>query len=425
MTEHSQRADAASARRRRSPLHILFFVSMVDVLGFGVLIPLIPYMGERFGASPGVITAILGSYSLCQLLASPLWGRLSDRYGRRPILMSSLAGACGSYVILAFANGLGMLLASRMLAGFMAGNLSAAFAYASDVSSPEHRAKSMGLVGAAIGVGFMLGIPIGGALAGNHAQTANFVRPALLSIALSLCAILLVRFALPESRPAGARAAPGERGPRPLHLLRERPALRSVAGAALLVICSQGILESIFVIWAYDRFGAGPRTVGLALFGVALLTVLMQGGFVRALAPRLGEAALGASGAGLYAFGLLLVGLAGRSLPLIGVGLSLAGIGMGAFSPSASALASHQSQGPDRGAVMGTYQASTSLARVIGPFASGYLYQLIGANAPFFTGACLALPAAWLLLRMAARRTALQRAATASAPSERWKRPGR
>lgn len=380
-------------------LRILFFVSMVDVLGFGVLIPLVPYMGERFGASPGVITAILGSYSLCQLIASPLWGRLSDRYGRRPILMSSLAGACASYGILALASNLGLLLLSRMLAGFMAGNLAAAFAYASDVSRSEDRAKSMGMIGAAIGVGFMLGIPIGGALAGDRAATANFVRPALLSMALSLTAILLVRFKLPESRPSGERAAPRERGPRPLELLRERPMLRSIAGAALLVICSQGILESIFVIWAFDRFGAGPRTVGLALFGVALLTVLMQGGLVRSLAPRLGEGVLGSLGAAAYACGLIIVGFAGRDVPLIGCGLALAGLGMGAFTPSASALASHQSRGADRGAVMGTYQASTSLARVIGPFASGYLYQLLGPSAPFLAGACLSIPAAWLLWR--------------------------
>jgi len=386
-------------RSTRSPLRILFVVSSIDVLGFGVLIPLIPYMGERFGARPQVITAILGSYSLCQLLAAPLWGRLSDRFGRRPILMSSLAGACLSYVILALADGLGGLLISRMLAGFMAGNLAAAFAYASDVSAPEDRAKSMGMVGAAIGIGFMLGIPVGGALAGNDAAHANFVRPALLSIALSLSAIVLVKLRLPESRAPEDRAPHGSRGPRALQLLRERPALRSVAGAALLVTCAQGILESIFVIWAFGRFGVGPRTVGLALFGVALLTVLMQGGFVRSLAPKLGEALLGSLGATAYALGLALVALAGRSVPLIGVGLGLAGLGMGAFTPSASALASRQSKGIDRGAVMGTYQASTSLARVIGPFASGYLYALAGPNAPFWTGALLALPAVWLLWR--------------------------
>jgi MFS family permease len=171
-----------------------------------------------------------------------------------------------------------------------------------------------------------------------------------------------------------------------------------------------------------------------------MLTVLMQGGFVRMLAPRLGEAALGALGAVAYAIGLILVGIAGRNVPLIGGGLALAGIGMGAFSPCASALASRQSHGDDHGAVMGTYQASTSLARVIGPFASGYLYQLIGTNAPFYTGACLALPAAWLLWRarrgghdLGARAPASASAVAASAasaatepvPSERSTRPDR
>ena len=409
----------------KASLRIMAFVSVVDVLGFGVLIPLLPYMGERFGASPGVITAILGSYSLCQFIASPFWGRLSDRYGRRPILMSSLAGACLSYVILAFANGLGLLLLSRILAGFMAGNLAAAFAYASDVSAPEDRAKSMGLIGAAIGVGFMLGMPIGGALAGNQAATASFLRPALLSVGLSITAFLLVRFKLPESHPEGTQTLPRERGLLSLSLLRHRPVLRAVAGSALLVTCAQGILEYIFAIWAFHRFGVGPRTVGLALFGVALLTVLMQGGFVRALAPRLGEAVLGSLGAGLYALGLLLVGLAGESVPLIGVGLALAGIGMGAFSPSASALASRQSYGADRGAVMGTYQASTSLGRVIGPFASGYIYQLIGANAPFLTSACLAVPAAFLLWWVRRSGSDLEPSVTEPAESRRWKQPGR
>jgi len=390
----------------KSSLKILFFVSIVDVLGFGVLIPLIPYMGERFGASPEIITAILGSYSLCQFVAAPFWGRMSDRYGRRVVLMTSLSGACASYAILAVAHGLGLLLISRMLAGFMAGNLAAAFAYASDVSTPEERAHSMGIIGAAIGVGFMIGIPIGGTLAGNHFETANFVRPALVSVALSLMALLLVKFRLPESRTAADRAQHDHRGPRPFTLLRERAALRSIAAAALLVVTSYGILESIFVIWAFGRFGFGPRTVGLALFGVSLLTVLMQGGLIRRLAPRFGEPLLGSLGIASYALGLFLVAVAGKSLVLVGVGLAFAGLGMGAYTPCASALASKQSKGPDRGAVMGTYQASTSLARVIGPFVSGYLYERLGSNSPFFIGALITIPAIWLLLRSG--RTSLE-----------------
>ncbi|MGH8324208.1 MAG: MFS transporter, partial [Steroidobacteraceae bacterium] len=153
----------------------LFLVSVIDILGFGILIPLVPYMANRFGAAPTVITALFGAYSLCQFIAAPLWGRLSDRYGRRPILISSLAGACVSYLILGLAHGLGGLFVSRILGGVMAGNIAAAFAYASDVSRPEKRAASLGMIGAAIGIGFTIGPAIGGLLAGNDLKAASFV----------------------------------------------------------------------------------------------------------------------------------------------------------------------------------------------------------------------------------------------------------
>ena len=157
-----------------------------------------------------MITPILGSYSLCQLIAAPWWGRLSDRWGRRPILMTSLAGACVSYVILALADNIGWLLVSRVLAGFMAGNISAAFAYASDVSAPEKRAAALGLVGAAIGVGFTLGQPIGGLLAGNDPRTANFVLPAApWTISMAIKRILDAAAALAvfdQAAPAGSVA---------------------------------------------------------------------------------------------------------------------------------------------------------------------------------------------------------------------------
>src|SRR5262245_44932708 len=287
-------------------MRALFVVCIIDILGFGILIPLVPYMADRFGAPPGVITPILGVYSLCQLLAAPFWGRLSDRYGRRPILMSSLSGACVSYVILGLAHNLWWLLISRMLAGFMAGNIAAAFAYASDISSPENRARALGTVGAAIGIGFMLGPAIGGLLAGNDEHTANFALPAIVSAAMSLFAISLVYFMLPESHTAEHRSThdDGVRR-RPLPLLRERPTLRFIVSGAFLVTCSQAILESIFAIWAWNKFGFGPRTVGVVLFCLALIPIAMQGGLVRLLAPRFGEVRLAIGAIFSWVFGLI------------------------------------------------------------------------------------------------------------------------
>jgi MFS transporter, DHA1 family, tetracycline resistance protein len=384
-------------------LGALFIVSVIDILGFGILVPLVPYMGVRFNAPPEWITPIMGSYSLCQLIAAPLWGRLSDRYGRRPILMTSLAGACVSYLILGFASSIGGMLVSRMLGGFMAGNISAAFAYASDVSVPEKRAASLGLIGAAIGIGFTVGPAVGGVLAGNNLQTASFLLPATVSACLSVLAILLVAFMLPESNTPQMRAS-RQAGPRvgPLRLLRERPALRYVAIAALLVTIAQSMLDSILGLWALDKFGLGPRTVGLLIFCGAVLAVLTQGGLVRVLVPRLGECKLATIAIVTFVTGLLLVSEA-PGVGITVVGLALCGIGMGAFTPSNSALASKQSTGHDRGAVMGTYQSSSSLARVIGPFASGPLFAVLGSKAPFLAGACVALPAAWFLWRLRQR----------------------
>jgi DHA1 family tetracycline resistance protein-like MFS transporter len=386
----------------------LFIVCVIDVLGFGILIPLIPYMATQFGASPAIITPILGTYSLCQLIAAPIWGRLSDRYGRRPILIASMAGAGASYLMLAGAHSLTALLVARALAGFMAGNLSAALAYASDISSPRDRAKTMGTVGAAIGIGFMLGPAIGGALAGEQLAAANFLRPALVAAGLSLLALLLVVFVLRESHTAAARQAQraGTRRLTGLALLRTLPALRALALGNLLVIFSQSTLDSSFAIWAMNRYGLGPRSVGLAIFALAIVAVLVQGGLMRVLAPRFGEHRLALAGVLGYFLGLTGVALA-HDLPWVIAALVVCGFGAGLYNPTASALASREANEQNRGAVMGTFQSSTSLARVLAPFLAGTIYERFGPNAPFLLAALITLQAFWCIL--AAQRLHLRR----------------
>jgi len=384
---------------RVKPLQALFIVVVIDVLGFGIVIPLIPYMAAQFGASPALNTWILGIYSFFQLLAAPLWGRLSDRFGRRPILLSSMLGACASYLMLAFAHSVTELFVARALAGFMAGNLSAAMAYASDISRPADRARTMGAVGAAIGIGFMLGPLIGGLLAGEQLQYTNFLWPSLVAAAASVLAMLLVVFLLPESHGAQQRRAHAGGEPRVLawQLLRRLPALRWLTLATLLVTFALSTLESIFAIWARDRYQVGPRTVGIALFALAIVAVGMQGGLMRRLAPRYGETRLALAGIVFLAGGVASVAFGG-ALPLVILGMMACGLGAGLFNPSGLALASREAQAHNRGAVMGTYQSGASLARVLAPFVSGPTYMHIGPSAPFLLAAVVTLQALWCIL---------------------------
>lgn len=384
-------------------LPTLFFICVIDVLGFGIMVPLLPYMADRFGATPALITPILGVYSLCQLLASPVLGRLSDRYGRRPVLMASMAVGGVSYLLLGMARSIGALVVARALNGLMAGSIVTVMAYATDVSLPQNRARTLGMMGAAIGIGFMLGPAIGGALAGNDERSADFMRPALLAAALALCALTLVATRLPESLSAEQRAlhAAERRHSHPLQLLGSRPGLRWLVLAVVLVTFAQSTLESIYAVWAMNRFSAGPRTIGFSLLALALVAVAMQGGFVRRLVPRFGEYRVAVAAITSYAAGLAVVAL-GSGLASAVCGLMLIGAGAGAFNPCGSALASRQAGAGDRGAVIGVYQSGASLARALGPLGAGSIYARWGHGAPYLVAGAVVLQAIWCIL--AARR---------------------
>ena len=383
---------------------ILFLIVFVDLVGFGLVIPLLPFYAERYGASPQQVTTLLAVFSLMQMLASPLWGRLSDRIGRRPVLIVSLAASALSYLWLGFADALWMLFAARALSGVCAGNIAAAQAYIADVTPPEKRARGMGMIGAAFGLGFIIGPAVGGLVAGNDLATADLRTPGLIAAGLSLAALLGVVFLLKESLPPGGREAP-RRGR--LQIVFEalgRPVLSRLLVIFFLVILAFAAMESTFALWAMRQFGWGPEQVGYVFTYVGILSAVMQGGLIGPLTRRFGEERLMTTGLVLIGVGLLLLPFA-RAVPSLAAAVSALALGMGAMQPSLSSLISRRAGKDEQGGILGVAQSIGSLSRVLGPIIAGVLFADVGRNSPFFWGAVLvvlSLLVAWRLPRLAA-----------------------
>lgn len=395
---------------------ILFFIVFIDLIGFGIAIPLLPFYGERFGASPAVVTMLLATFSFAQFLMAPVWGRLSDRYGRKPILLTSLCFSITSYLWIGLAGGLWMLFAARFLAGAGAGNIAAAQAYIADVTPPERRAKGMGMIGAAFGLGFTIGPAIGGFIAGDHPDLAALARPAFVAAGLSATAFLLTLFRLKESLAPALRA----RGVRPSRLSMaraafDRPALRQLILLLFISIAAFAGMESTFALWAEAGFGWGPRTVGLTFFFVGIVLAAMQGGLVGRLVQRFGEARLVTAGVAFIALGLLTIALA-KVVPEVFAANILLAAGMSLLNPSINSLISQHAGSSERGGIMGVAQSASSLSRIVGPVVAGALFDLLGRNAPYFAGAILLAGMVVFSLRIPRARP-LPEAATESGPA--------
>jgi DHA1 family tetracycline resistance protein-like MFS transporter len=365
---------------------ILLLIVFTDLLGFGVVIPLLPFYGLHFGASPAEVTWMMGCYSAAQFFASPLLGRLSDRVGRRPVLLVSLAVSAASYLWLGFADALWMLFFARFLAGAGAGNIAAAQAYITDVTPPETRAKGMGMIGAAFGVGFTIGPPLGGLVAGSDPGTADLARTAFVAAALSAAAFVATLLWLRESLPAEARGASAPSRWQVARDVGRRPVLRQLILLGFVTILAFAGMETTFALWAHDAYGWGPEQVGLNMLVVGLVLVLMQGGLIGPLTRRFGETRLLIAGTGMIALGLVLMPFALVLWRLLVVNLLLAA-GMGLFSPAINSLVSQQAASDERGGVLGVFQSASSLSRIIGPAVSGPLFATFGRSAPFFAGA--------------------------------------
>jgi DHA1 family tetracycline resistance protein-like MFS transporter len=372
---------------------VLFLIVVIDLIGFGLVIPLLPFYAERYAASPQEVTALMAVFSLMSMLSAPLWGRLSDRVGRRPVLMVSMAAAALAYLWLGFANALWMLFAARALAGVCAGNIAAAQAYVADVTTPENRAKGMGMIGAAFGIGFIIGPALGGVVAGNHLATADLRTPGLIACALSVTALIGVVFVLKESLPAGLAERRRRGRVEALRAALRRKALARLLAIFFLTILAFAGMEATFALWAMAQLGWGPAQTGYLFTYVGLLSAVMQGGLIGRLTARFGEEKLLTGGLLSIAAGLLVLPLS-RDLPPLLIATSLLALGMGAMQPSLNSLISRRAGAEEQGEVMGVAQSVASLSRVLGPLLAGMLFAGLGRNSPFLCGMVLVIAAA-------------------------------
>jgi MFS family permease len=402
-------------------LGVLWLIVFISLMGFGVTAVPFPLVAEQMGASDFWKTfGGAGVFSLFQLLATPLWGRWSDALGRKPILIYSSAGSLLAYLWLAYADTLTSLIVARAFGGIMSGNLSAAFAYATDVTDPKDRARGLGIVASAFGVGFAVGPPLGGFLGSGPGGVPSLHGPALASALFSLLALLGTAFLLRESLPpemrkpwrraaaagavAGSAGAAADTGARrsPFAALAARPVLAGLVVATLMVAIGGGAMQSVFQFWGRDLFGFTLRDVGVQFMVFALLSAVGQAGLIGPLARRFGEKPVAIASIAGVAVGLLLFALA-SNVAMVWMGIVIFGLANGLFLPSVTSLVSFEADPRNRGAVMGLFNAASSAGRIVGPAVSGPVYFSVGASAPFVGAAVLAGFGALLLSRARAR----------------------
>jgi DHA1 family tetracycline resistance protein-like MFS transporter len=383
---------------------VLFLVVFVDLVGFGLLIPLLPFYVQRTGTGPEIITIVLGLYSLAQVIAAPVWGRLSDRYGRKPILAVTCVGLGLSYVLLAIADSLALVVASRIVGGLAAGNIAAAQAYVADVTGPETRAKGMGVLGAAFGLGFIIGPTIGGLFAGGSVENADYRSPALAAMALSFAAAIGVAIFLKESLPKVARSTVERRATwrEKLEAAVQRRALLMLVVTGFLVITAFAQFETTFALSVNAVYAYGPREIGFIFGFMGAVSVLVQGLFMGALTKRFGERRLAIIAVALFIAGYVAIAASANFFSLLAACAALA-LASALFNPSVTSLVSQEAARGERGAVMGAYQSATALGRVAGPAFSGALFAA-GMALPYLVAAALAALA--LALVVLAHRSA-------------------
>ena len=409
--------------KKRSPLGIIFLTLFVDLVGFSIIFPLFPDMVEYYldiDSDFGTVVlfgGILGSlYSLLQFLFAPVWGGLSDRIGRKPILLLSIAGTAGGYVVWILSGNLTLLIISRVITGCMSGNISTASAAIADFTSAKDRAKGMGVIGAAFGLGFILGPALGSVFsrynllesfpeAGLESWGVNpFSVPALVALGLSVLNLLWVGLRFQETLSAESRgkARESRRPINPLILFRpiRLPGVSRANLSYFLFIAAFSGIEFTLTFFAKDRFGYTRENMYIIFVYVGLIIAIVQGGVVRRMAPKYGERRLVIFGLASLIPAFCLICFSPPSKPFLFIGLGIMAVGSALATPCLTALASLYTPGDRQGEILGIFRSLGALARALGPCLFAGIYWKFGPVAAYVSAAVLLIVPTTLAARL-------------------------
>jgi DHA1 family tetracycline resistance protein-like MFS transporter len=385
-------------------LIVLLLVVFINLVGFGIVIPLLPFYATAMDAAPWQVTAMFAAYSLGQFFGEPFWGRLSDRIGRRPVLIVTIIANALAYVALAFAPNIWIAMAIRLVGGFGSGNISTIQGYMADVTPPEKRAGRMGLLGAAFGAGFVIGPSLGGLLAHPDAGQLGFQIPLFAAAVMASLAAIGVMLFVAESRARSAAGAPQASRREALNEAKAHPILSRVLLVTLVSTAAFAGMESIFGLWAHARFDWGPRQVGLCFAVIGVIASIGQGILTGRLARRFGEGRVLTAGLSIIAVSLFLTPFAPTALLATTI-VGCTAFGQSLVFPCVAALMSRASPPDRQGQMLGLNMAAGSLARIGGPLLAGPLFGL-ATGGPFWVGAALMIPSVGLALTIVQRAKA-------------------
>ncbi len=370
---------------KNKPLLAIFLVVFIDLIGFGMVVPILPYYAKQLGASPSTLGWLMMCYSGMQFLFSPFWGKLSDRIGRRPVLLTCILGLATSMIFLGMAKSLAGLFAARLLTGFFGANISTAAAYIADITKPEERSKGMGMIGAAFGLGFLFGPAFGGLLSKWGYGTSGFVAGTLSALNFFFALAVIKEPNLSEEEREEHRHRPS--GNAILATLKE-PRTGLLVIVFFIVTLGMAQLETTFGLFLLDRFNLDAKHAGFILAFIALMMAFVQGGGIGKLVAKYGEVKLIMLGTIAMTMAMIGSGLSGAIWIFI-IFCSLQGLGYGITNPTLQGLMSKMSSKKTQGATMGVYQSAGSLGRVIGPISAGYLFEHAGPAFPFYVASIL------------------------------------